>query len=639
MCFSRRRASFSASVLCSGADSVTGDEVADFHERAGALRRVAAVARQPGTRGDVALLLPREQDRMRIDRVLVLAAGVDLEVHVGRRGLGVAGVAREAEDGAGFDLAAVLGVGGEGGEVGVEEGVAGRGVEPQAVAGDGQRADAVDGAVGDREHGGAEGGEDVVALMDAGVGAGGAEVVGGGRLAVDGERVALAGEALGDLGGALALRLLLLGLGGGGRGGRRRGGGDGDDGVLGQGGRGGDADRGALGQRAVGAAEDQREGGLAAVDGDARGVGEEVGAVLRDVADAAPLEREAGDAAAVGGLAAGGERGAARGGGGHEAVEQVDLAREARGAGGGVAGARGAGHGLGGSDLDAAHLHGHRVVGLRVVTPGLQRPEVAQRTSHDRRLRASPGRRVGARRRGQDGGGEEHGQGDERGAHPAGQCGKRPIPTRLLAERPASIAGMEAATRTLSGDKAQRIVDAMRASVAKRGAAGSTFDHVAREAGVSRGLLHYYFGTKEQLLVEVVRRDSDIRLAALDAAIASAHTGDDLLAALVSSLEDLVERDPSFVALHFELFTSARRTPEIAAELAALHRRIREHVAEQLEAKAREGVISPTADAESVVTVLLSLADGLALRMLADPGHDWGPTLAAAMPAARALLG
>ena len=113
---------------------------------------------------------------------------------------------------------------------------------------------------------------------------------------------------------------------------------------------------------------------------------------------------------------------------------------------------------------------------------------------------------------------------------------------------------------TLSGDKQQRIVDAMRASVAARGAAGSTFDHVAREAGVSRGLLHYYFGTKERLLVEVVRRDSDLRLAALDTAIGSARTADDLLAVLVSSLEDLVERDPSFGALHFELFTSARRT-------------------------------------------------------------------------------
>jgi AcrR family transcriptional regulator len=197
---------------------------------------------------------------------------------------------------------------------------------------------------------------------------------------------------------------------------------------------------------------------------------------------------------------------------------------------------------------------------------------------------------------------------------------------------------MEAASTALGGDKAQRIVDAMRASVATRGAAGSTFDHVAREAGVSRGLLHYYFGTKERLLAEVVRRDSDLRLAALDEALASAHTAEDLLEVLVRSLEGLVERDPAFVALHFELFTSARRTPEIAAELAALHRRIREHVAAQLDAKRAEGVIGPGADPEAVVTVLLSLADGLALRMLADPEHDWGPTLAAAMTAARALL-
>ena len=67
--------------------------------------------------------------------------------------------------------------------------------------------------------------------------------------------------------------------------------------------------------------------------------------------------------------------------------------------------------------------------------------------------------------------------------------------------RPVSAEG-----RSLSGEKAQRIIEAMRRSVAKRGTAGSTFDHVSREAGVSRGLLHYYFGTKEQLLVEAVRR-------------------------------------------------------------------------------------------------------------------------------------
>ncbi|MEY2534275.1 MAG: hypothetical protein QOF29_2185, partial [bacterium] len=47
---------------------------------------------------------------------------------------------------------------------------------------------------------------------------------------------------------------------------------------------------------------------------------------------------------------------------------------------------------------------------------------------------------------------------------------------------------MGAATgqRAIEGDKAARIVDAMRESVAQRGVAGSTFDHVARDARVSR---------------------------------------------------------------------------------------------------------------------------------------------------------
>ena len=85
---------------------------------------------------------------------------------------------------------------------------------------------------------------------------------------------------------------------------------------------------------------------------------------------------------------------------------------------------------------------------------------------------------------------------------------------------------MEAATSTdaprkLEGDKAQRIIAAMRASVGSRGAAASTFDHVAREAGVSRGLLHYYFGSKERLLVEVVRHDAAERNRSMDERISS----------------------------------------------------------------------------------------------------------------------
>jgi AcrR family transcriptional regulator len=200
---------------------------------------------------------------------------------------------------------------------------------------------------------------------------------------------------------------------------------------------------------------------------------------------------------------------------------------------------------------------------------------------------------------------------------------------------------MEAASSTprqLSGDKAQRIVDAMRRSVAQRGSAGSTFDHVAREAGVSRGLLHYYFGSKERLLVEVVRRDSELRIGVLDDQLAAARTADEFIDRLVHSLEDLVREEPDEVAVIFEMFSLSRRNEEIAEELGDLLRRMRENVASLLAAKQEEGVLRLRAEPVAVAEVLFSLADGLALRMLTEPGRDFASTLAAGVACVRALL-
>ena len=192
--------------------------------------------------------------------------------------------------------------------------------------------------------------------------------------------------------------------------------------------------------------------------------------------------------------------------------------------------------------------------------------------------------------------------------------------------------------KALAGEKAARIVDAMRTSVAQRGVAGSTFDHVARQAGVSRGLLHYYFGTKEQLLAEVVRRDSDLRISELEERLAGARSADDFVALLRTSLGRMLADDPEYVTLVFELFTLSRRNEEIAAEFAQLLSRARDHVAVLLDAKQREGVVHLHASAEAVTDVLFALGDGLAIRMLAEPDRDWAPTVDAAELAVRALL-
>jgi AcrR family transcriptional regulator len=200
---------------------------------------------------------------------------------------------------------------------------------------------------------------------------------------------------------------------------------------------------------------------------------------------------------------------------------------------------------------------------------------------------------------------------------------------------------MEAAQKTkeqLSGEKATRIVEAMRSSVARRGISGSTFEHVAREAGVSRGLLHYYFGTKEALLVEVVRRDTEHRIARLDEPLGGAGSADELLGILVADLEDSIQNEPGFWVLLFELFTAGRRNPEIQREVAELFSRTKGHVADILRAKAGEGVITPRFEIDAVVGFLFALADGLALQMLSDPKRDHKETVVAATDAARHLL-
>jgi AcrR family transcriptional regulator len=204
---------------------------------------------------------------------------------------------------------------------------------------------------------------------------------------------------------------------------------------------------------------------------------------------------------------------------------------------------------------------------------------------------------------------------------------------------------VEAASATagqgrVDSEKARRIVEAMRASVGLRGAAASTFDQVAQAAGVSRGLLHYYFGSKERLLVEVVRHDSEIRLATLREGLADAGTVDELVAVMLAGFRSFMEEDEAAApALIFELFTASRHNLEIADELAALYRSVRDTVAEALTEKQGEGVVALRADAPSVAAIIFAMADGMALQILSDPAWDPAPSLATGELAVRHLLG
>jgi AcrR family transcriptional regulator len=197
---------------------------------------------------------------------------------------------------------------------------------------------------------------------------------------------------------------------------------------------------------------------------------------------------------------------------------------------------------------------------------------------------------------------------------------------------------IESGERPLTGEKVQRIVDAMRHCVAERGIAGATFEHVSRRAGVSRGLLHYYFGTKERLLIEVLRNDAETRIGMLDRPLATARTADDVVSILVAGAEEVLREDPGFYVILYELFAAGRQNAEIQAELAELYERSRRHLADALRQKETEGVLSLRFDAETVVGYMFAAADGGALQRLTDPDRDYSGMVEAGAEVARFLI-
>jgi AcrR family transcriptional regulator len=195
------------------------------------------------------------------------------------------------------------------------------------------------------------------------------------------------------------------------------------------------------------------------------------------------------------------------------------------------------------------------------------------------------------------------------------------------------------ASRELSGDKARRIVYSMRESVAEVGVAGSTFERVAAKAGVSRGLLHYYFGTKENLLVEVIKHDTDVRIEILGAAVREARTLEEVIGSFFSTFERTMAEEQGYVYMVTELFIAGRHKPEIRRELGNLYARARTHFADLLREKEAEGILKLRFDAEGVVSYLFSAGDGAAIQRLSDPERDFSEGAIAAFEVARFLLG
>ena len=111
----------------------------------------------------------------------------------------------------------------------------------------------------------------------------------------------------------------------------------------------------------------------------------------------------------------------------------------------------------------------------------------------------------------------------------AGAASRAPARRPRAGERAAVADVTDSSTR-------QRLLDAAVACIAEEGYYRASSNHIARRAGVTWGVIQHYFGTREQLLLEVARG----RAARLVDTIESATITGDTTRARLESLAEVV---------------------------------------------------------------------------------------------------
>ena len=186
-------------------------------------------------------------------------------------------------------------------------------------------------------------------------------------------------------------------------------------------------------------------------------------------------------------------------------------------------------------------------------------------------------------------------------------------------------------------DRRRQIVRGLMRAMAKRGYAGAPVSAIAREAGLTAGLVHYYFESKQDILLAVLRAIHATALERFEWRLSRA--GGDPWKRLFALTDALLENDASseadvaaacWVAIAAEAIHEASVRREYEVLLEDLGRRLQRLLREVLAAEGRS-----TRNVKALAAAVAALVHGVHHLDAAAPG--FGPAGSSA-PAARQMI-
>jgi AcrR family transcriptional regulator len=183
---------------------------------------------------------------------------------------------------------------------------------------------------------------------------------------------------------------------------------------------------------------------------------------------------------------------------------------------------------------------------------------------------------------------------------------------------------MASAKTTTRGAQAaqtrQRIIEATWNVIAERGLAALTTRTVARDAGISHGMCHYYFAGKDDLVLAVAEYARHYWITPMEEIVERKASGMEKLAAVISWMAEPATRE--VMRVHLELFSHSEWEEKLRARMAAEYGRWQRAYVQVFSQLKDEGTLGPDIDAEAVGIAFATAADGLVWQQSLNPTLD-----------------
>lgn len=177
----------------------------------------------------------------------------------------------------------------------------------------------------------------------------------------------------------------------------------------------------------------------------------------------------------------------------------------------------------------------------------------------------------------------------------------------------------------MSERKEQKINEILKNSLrilAKNGYENTTIAIIAKKSNVSRGILHYYFSDKEDLVSKVLAYSSENIIQSTIKGI-KGKTPDEIADNIIRDTIQSFREDSDFFAFLFEMWCASRRNNKIKDELVHCSVKVTKSINKVLDEAIQNGVLKISIkNTEEISKVLLALFDGIAFEMLMEPSQD-----------------